>query len=191
MEKETVITLYSTVNCNAEYSEKPGCAVIKLTQGDLDRIKHLSKLVEAEGLSTVTVDKWCDWFDVRPAFTFDELGSKFIMLYDDYDFDDMDEETDPDAEFSYERLGSCELVIGVHGFFFSASAKHTDSVFESRQIHMDEIERVLSTEGDTPRETYYFFEDSLVPALEDLPKYLNDASLRVSTYTKERLKKGV
>jgi hypothetical protein len=191
MEKETVITLHSPVYCNAEYSEKPGAAVIELTVEDLEKIKHLTKIIIDEGLSTITMDRWCGWFDARPAYTFDELGSKFIVAFDDYDFDDMLEETDPDANFSYETLSGSDLVITKYGILFTANAKHSENVFETRTFSLTEIDDTLNGEGDTPREKYYFFEDSLVPALEDLPKMLNDADLRLSTYAKELLKKGV
>lgn len=190
MKEETVITLYSPVFCNAEYSEKPGCAVIKLTQKNIDRIKHLTKIVVDEGVHSITLSFDCDWYDVRPAFKFDELGKKFRILYDDYDFDEMGEETDPDAEFQYEHIGSCEMVIYAYGFKMIGIAKHSDAEFESRISTVDAIEVALSDPADTPREKYYFSDPAQAPALEDLPKMLNGSDLRLSTYAKEKLKQG-
>ena len=190
MEKQTVITVISSVYCSSEYSEKPGCAVTRLTQEDIDKIKHLTKILTDEGLSSVTYNFRCDWFDVRPAFTFGELGSKYLILYDDCEFEDMGEEKDPDADFQYERLSSCEMVVSEHGFYCSASAKHSGNTFESTWITLNQIEVAFSEPSDTPRENYFFNYVDQVPALEDLPKYLNESDIRLSTYAKEKLKKG-
>lgn len=192
-EDKTVIKIITDVYCGAEYSEPPLAAVIELTQKEVDRIMHLSNVVKNEGIYTVTEFFTAQWFDKRPLFNFEELGSKFLV-YNNYPYDfsyDFSEETDPSADFEYERIDIQMLVVREGGFYVVGYGKYSGSKFETMTASLKEIKEELTKPEPTPRHNYYFPEGRDFPAnLEDVPKYLNDEDLAMKMYCKEMLKNG-
>ena len=191
-EEKTIITIITDVYCNAEFAEAPGTAVIRLTQAELDRIKHLSEVLKAEGAYMVNFYDCCEWFPERPLFSFDELGDKFLIL-EKHEYSEIEfcEETDPMADFDFERIDTEMRCIRQGDFFFTGYGKYTGTKFESMAASIKEIENELAKPEPTPRHEYYFPADAEYPQdIRDVPKYVNDDDPGMNKYCKELLRRG-
>jgi len=191
-ENKTVITIITDVFSGDEYTEAPECAVIKLTQKKLDRIRHLSDVVTKEDAYVINEYACCDWFPNKPAYTFEELGDKFILLsaYPVQESYDFCEETVDDGDFSFERINTEMRNVRKGDFFHVGYGKYSGAKFESIAVPLKQIYEELAKPEPTPRERYYFPEGAEVPSFEDLPKYLNDGCPGLRMYAKEKLKEG-
>ena len=184
-DKKVVVTLYMWVYCSSEYHEGPCACTISLTAEDIQRIKKVQEAVLEYNLTEASFIFEAEWFAIRPIKTFDELGEKFIVDFDEYEFDDMGDNIIPDETLQYS-----EMRITATGFYATVNGKHSGNFFESRVCSIKSIEELIAQEGNTPRENYYFFDKESIPSLEDLPKMLNESDAR-STYAREKLKQGV
>jgi hypothetical protein len=194
--EDVLITIITDVMCSDEYAEKPESAVIQLTAKDWERIKHLAKVVKDNKAHNINEYEQCWWFDKKPAFTFDELGDKFIVEegYGSYEYHECGEETDPDAEFQFDRMDTELLVVGSGTFYFIGYGKWSGCKYETQEVTLKAVEEELAKPEATPRRDYYFNPDPectvKAPALEDLPKYLNDENFGLQVYAREMCKKG-
>lgn len=196
MEQEIIITVITDVMCSDEYAEKPETAVIQLTAKDWERIKHLAKVVAENKAHNINEYSQCWWFDKKPAFNFEELGNKFVVQegYGSYEYHECGTETDPDADFNFDRVDTELLVVGSNSFYFIGYGKYSGCKFETHETSIKSIEEELAKPGATPRRDYYFNPDpeckQAAPPLEELPKYLNDEDAGIQMYARETIKQG-
>jgi hypothetical protein len=192
---EIVLSLYSQVTCNDEYAEKPEFCVIRFTQKDIERIRKLVKALDELEAEAISIDFMSEWYDNRPAFTFEEIGKRFIQLSnytgDSYEFQKC---TDPDEEQSFGRIECDSLEITRYGINAKTLNKYANSVaYESVSVGIKTIEEALVQDEDNTPEEYYFNKDAgdEVPAFKDLPLYVNDSTfVGFHTYACEKMKQA-
>jgi len=193
----TILTIISDVYCNNEYADSvPHCAVIYLTQKDLDRYKKLSALVKENGAYSINLWEQCCWFDRMPLWKFQDLNRYLIAGDVDRDEEMFEDEPheDDDPELDFGSLGSEFIVVTESGFYFAAYGKHSGDKLETIEVQYSTIDTILEQPA-APRHEYFFpnqeDEDVKHPvSLDEVPKYINDDNPVISHYYKEYLKYG-
>ena len=192
-EEKVILTIMTEVYSDDEYAERPGVAVIYLTQKKLDRYRYLSRVVKREGVRRIQDFDECAWQDNMPLYTFSELDENRVHLCETREIEYYTEpggDAVEDFNQRCERI-DCELInVQSHGFFFTGYGKHSGTMFESEQIGFDEIDKVLAEEPK-PRSEYFFQgDDDEVPTLETAPTLINSADHVKKHYALELLKQG-
>jgi hypothetical protein len=192
-QEKVLLAVITDVYSSDEYAEAPGCCIIQLTQKDIDRIRTLEGVYKEHNLATVSYYEMGMWFPGRPLYTFDELkeiGEKFVLLRDYNDDISWSKETDPNADFDFERIDSEYMDVSPHGIYLRAHGKYSGNKFESVGFGLQFVDKMLEDPEPTPLSDYYFPQGVEVPALEDLPKYLNEDDPGIQMYAREMMKLG-
>ena len=193
-DEKVVIKIISVVECNADGADTPGIVVVDLTQKELDRLVLLTKTCKELDVASISDYGSYEWFPNRPAYNFEQLGDKYLVLAD-YAGDPFEftEETEPDPDSNaFERTDTELMNVTDYGTYFVGYGKWSGSKFESIGIGLQLILEEVAKPDPTPREGYYFNKecDDAAPEFEDLPKFLNDECPGIQMYAREMMKRG-